>query len=119
MIQADNPVATGVTRTTPTGRVYDGLADKLWDRFGESYYNEIDYMADVAQGQPWHAISIRNYGRTTNHNLLSEVLRTTLNVVKTVETFFLVTMHLSRLNFGTEPRVTKGPMSRCEFKLND
>ena len=119
MIQADNPAATGVTRTTPTGRVYDGLADKLWDRFGESYYKEIDYMADVAQGQLWHAISIRNYGRTTNHNLLSEVLRTTLNVVKTVETFFLVTMHSSRLNFGTEPRVTKGPMSRCEFKLND
>ena len=64
MIQADNPAATGVTRTTPAGRVYDGLADKLWDRFGESYYNEIDYMADIAQGQltayhlMWPAISI-------------------------------------------------------------
>ena len=50
VVQADNPAATGVTRITPEGRVYDGLADKLWDRFGESYYNEIDYMADIAQG---------------------------------------------------------------------
>ena len=50
VIQADNPSATGVTRMTTAGRMCDGLADKLWDRFGESYYNEIDFMADVAQG---------------------------------------------------------------------
>ena len=49
-MQADNPAPTGVRRITPQGRVHDGLADKLWDRFGESYYNEMDYMADIAQG---------------------------------------------------------------------
>ena len=50
VVQADNPALTGVQRITPEGRVYDGLESSIWERFDKSFYNQMDFMADVAQG---------------------------------------------------------------------
>ena len=50
MVQADNPTVTGVQRITPEGRVYDGLESSIWERFDKSFYKQMDFMADVAQG---------------------------------------------------------------------
>ncbi len=51
LFQADNPAATGVVSITPRGALRDPLPESLWERYRESYRNELDFMADVAQGE--------------------------------------------------------------------